>query len=116
MGNGIVDDLRSLDQYTDNHRVLGVAERAANYIVEGKSVAKLPGDQILHYESKDGVTILASLRPLVHCGECKHWEETDEVDGVRYGECLREHSAISVNVWPNAEWYCADGEKEAEHE
>lgn len=45
------------------------------------------------------------------CGECKYWSKTDEVDGVRYGECKHPKGAIKQGVFLRDSFYCADGER-----
>ena len=49
---------------------------------------------------------------LVRCEKCIHWQETDFVDGLGYGEC--DNGVIKKSVWTNETWFCKDGERRAD--
>lgn len=42
---------------------------------------KLPNDQIIHYESKDGISIDITRTELVRCPECKYFIKVNESCG-----------------------------------
>ena len=47
---------------------------------------------------------------VIKCGQCKHWEEVDCVEGTCFGECHREPRIIARHVFNSDSWFCADGE------
>lgn len=51
---------------------------------------------------------------LVRCGECKHWSQTDTMNGKRYGQCLYPHTVVRSNCFVQESFYCADGEREVQ--
>jgi len=48
---------------------------------------------------------------LVRCKDCKWWDKVDNIDGVNYGTCERKCTAIRQDIFPNENWFCADGER-----
>lgn len=81
-------------------------------------MAELPKDMIFHYHSDDGITIKVDAIPLVRCGECRWWRKKDDSP---YGYCYAckhghysEHWEIGIYRLYKADWFCADGEREAQ--
>lgn len=73
---------------------------------------KLPNDQIIHYESKDGVHVNAEVKEVVHCKDCEHHEALLCNND---GKVLCWVHGLDVVVDRNG--YCNYGEwKEQEHE
>ena len=52
----------------------------------------------------------ADVRPVVLCRDCKHWEADWTPRGVSEGR----HYCALLDLFPSADWYCSDGEKEAD--
>jgi hypothetical protein len=53
----------------------------------------------------------ADVRPVVLCRECKHWETSWTPQGVSDGR----HYCAPLDLYPSADWFCADGEKREEN-
>ena len=52
--------------------------------------------------------------PVVRCGECKHWSQTDTMNGKRFGQCLYPHTVVRSNCFVQESFYCADGERKVQ--
>lgn len=52
----------------------------------------------------------ADVRPVITCGECKHWETDWTPRSVSDGR----HYCAPLDLFPSADWYCSDGEKREE--
>lgn len=52
----------------------------------------------------------ADVRPVVWCKECKNWETGWTPRGVSDGR----HYCAQLDLFPSADWFCADGEKREE--
>ena len=61
---------------------------------------------------RDGINAIpaAHVRPVVVCRECKHWETGWIPRGVSDGR----HYCAPLDLYPSADWFCADGEKREE--
>lgn len=68
---------------------------------------KLPNDEIVHYRSDDGVTVIIERTELVRCKDCKWW--TKQEDSLQ-GRCALMQS------YPTGAWYCANGERKTNDE
>lgn len=64
---------------------------------------KLPNDQIIHYESKDSISIDITRTELVHCSECKHRTYC-------YSEVHMTNKRQSVDTHKDID-YCSYGER-----
>lgn len=51
---------------------------------------------------------------IVRCRECKHWSQTDTINGESYGQCLYPHTVVRSNCFVQESFYCADGEGKAQ--
>lgn len=49
----------------------------------------------------------ADVRPVISCGECKHWETDWTPRSVSDGR----HYCAPLDLFPSADWYCSDGER-----
>lgn len=67
---------------------------------------KLPNDQIIHYESKDGISIDITRTELVRCKDCKYYCS----DGGALMVC-----EITGNP-TNEDDYCSFGERKEQEE
>lgn len=65
-------------------------------------------------EAIDHAKPLMVTENLVRCGECKHWSQTDKINGKRYGQCLHPHTVVRRNCFVQESFYCADGESEVQ--
>ena len=68
---------------------------------------RLPNDEILHYKSDDGVSVIVQRTELVRCKDCKHHEELLNNND---GNVLCWVHGLDVIVDRNG--YCNYGERE----
>ncbi len=52
----------------------------------------------------------ADVRPVVLCKDCKYWE----IDWIPRGVSDGRHYCAPLDLYPSADWFCADGEKREE--
>ena len=72
----------------------------------GKSKSmKLPNDEILHYKSDDGVTVIVERTELVRCKDCKHYSHDVDANEGEW-DCCRVYGMF---VDPND--FCSEGER-----
>ncbi len=67
-------------------------------------------DGFFDYGYEDEAFPAADVRPVVLCRDCKHWEAGWTPRGVSEGR----HYCALLDLFPSADWYCSDGEKEAD--
>lgn len=58
-------------------------------------------------EMNKGVYTAADVRPVVLCRDCKWWETSWTPRGVGDGR----HYCAPLDLYPSADWFCADGKK-----
>ena len=72
----------------------------------GKSKSmRLPNDEILHYKSDDGVTVIVERTELVRCKDCKHYSHDVDANEGEW-DCCRVYGMF---VDPND--FCSEGER-----
>ena len=67
---------------------------------------KLPNDQIIHYESKDGISIDITRTELVRCEDCKYSIEVKESDSI-----ICRHPSQHSTYERTGDDYCSYGER-----
>lgn len=71
-------------------------------------MAKMPDGWIITPRIENGVTVVLETAELVKCKNCKHWQ-ADWTPENHSG-----HYCSQIDVFSDADFYCADGEKVSE--
>ena len=82
-----------------------------------KNYPQWVADTIGNMPTIDALALLKEQEAVVLCKDCKHGGcRTQKLDGSIFRVVCKKHGTKKNEVWMDADWFCADGERRNDNE